>query len=55
MKLHALVRRRLGLTTVGSLVTNGVLVVTLALTLVLAGRGSTLLATPPLRSLACSS
>ena len=40
MKLRALVRRRLGLTTVGSLVTNGVLVVTLALTLVLAGRGS---------------
>jgi ATP-binding cassette subfamily B protein len=39
-RLTALVRRRLGMTAVGSLVTTAVLVATLAFALVLAGRGS---------------
>jgi ATP-binding cassette subfamily B protein len=39
-KLHALVRRRLGLSAIGSLVTSAVLVATLAFALILAGRGS---------------
>jgi ATP-binding cassette subfamily B protein len=39
-RLHELVRRRLALTSAGSFVTTSVLIVTLSITLILAGRGS---------------
>jgi ATP-binding cassette subfamily B protein len=39
-RLGTLVRRRLGLTTIGSLVTTAVLIATLSIALILAGRGS---------------